>query len=359
MTLFLYLLRRLVAATTAAILGLGFVVIPPLILAALARLGGVGLRVFLGYLPFQIMELGPYLAPTAFFLAVTATFSKLAARGEWLAIQMTGRHPIRTLLPGLVLAGPLALVSGWYLSGFMPGMRLAQENIKRSAALHVLEGLLPGRTTIEIGDFSIVCKGRHDNVFEDVVVRLPALEGGESRRIVADSATISIEKNVLHIQFAGAQVDSDRFRNRNETPRVSVPIDDLLRIKRASPNRPKYQSSAEIRRALAADEIVPEKVSAFRYEIHARNALAACYLVFLLLGIPAGLRLRSESLVGVVGVTALSVCLYYVFSLRFGEVLSVSLGIPVWLGAWSGDLLVVLTATVLFLVWNNGKERLC
>ncbi len=354
MTLQLYLFRRLFVALGVALGCLGLALVPPSILSALSRLGGVGMGVVLGYLPYVAIELVPYMLPMSFLLAIIGTFSRMAADGEWVAIQMSRIHPIRTALPGLLIAVVLSATSFFCLHDYFPTLRLKQEDYKRSAALKVIEDLLPGRTTIQIGEFSVAGRHRAGNRFEDVVVRVPAIGEEPAQRIVASAAELALVADAIQIAFLDAQAtDPGRGRYFVERPVINLPLDDLLRVDRANPRRPRHMRSKMIRTGLEQGTLPEEDRLAFQYEIERRNALTACYLVFLVLGIPTGLRLKTESMLGALGATALYACVYYVLSLRIGKSVVLAESLPVWIGAWSANAIGILAALFLLSRWRR------
>ena len=351
LTLGLYLLRRLCFAFLIALGCLGLALFPPSVLSALSRLGGVGIVVVLKYLPFLASELLPYLVPMAFLLAVVGTFSRMAANGEWVAIQMGRIHPVKAAIPGLLVAIVLSSATFVATNEFLPHLRLMQQDYKRSAALHVVRELLPGRTTIQIGEFSIVGERPSDSRFENVVVRLPSLDDRPSSRIVAKAADLSVVDDILRLAFTDAQITTSDGRLRSEHPVSSIPLDEIVTVKRTDPTRPKYMTSSTIRAGIESGEVPADTARLFQFEVERRNALSACYLVFLVLGIPTGLRLKTESMLGAVGVTAFYACAYYVISLRVGDLAAETDFVPVWIAAWSGNLLGLGLALVLVTRW--------
>ncbi len=353
MTLQLYLFRQVAVALGVALGCLGLALFPPSVLSALSRLGGVGMGVILGYLPYVVIELAPYLLPMSFLLAIIAMFSRMAANGEWVAIQMSRIHPLRTALPGFLIAVVLSAASFFCLHDYFPTLRLKQEDYKRSAALKVIEDLLPGRTTIQVGAFSVAGRDRVGNRFEDVVVRLPPLGDEPGRRIVASAAELSVVDDAIQIAFLDAHTTTDTTRARSKGVFINVPLDLLLTVDRANPLRPRHMRSSAIRAGLEQGTLPEEDRLVFQYEIERRNALTACYLVFLALGIPTGLRLKTESMLGALGATALYACVYYVFSLRIGKSVVLAESLPVWIGAWAANAIGLLVALFFIFRWRR------
>ena len=110
MTLQLYILRQLLVSIAFALAGIALFVLPTTLIQAIHKLEGVDLFVVLRYLPMVLVELVAYLLPMAFLLAVVATYGRLAAERELVAIKMAGIHPARLTLPALAIA---VVLSGW------------------------------------------------------------------------------------------------------------------------------------------------------------------------------------------------------------------------------------------------------
>lgn len=346
-----YVFRQLVLATVSSLGGLSLALFPPLVLSAVSRLGGVEMRVVLGYLPFLALELFPYLLPLSFLLGVVSTFSRLGANGEWTAILMAGVHPARAALPALLLAGLCTGGMVVALHELLPPQRYAQKIYMRTAAIDVLRGLLPGRTTIQAGEFSLVGKRRVGNRLEDVAIRQPPQEEGQpTSRVLADAVEMRTDDAGLHLELQGLRVFQDSLSIWSEGNHVYVPFDDLVDVGHTDPNVAKFLPSRTLRNRIGEDPLYDP---GYRYEIHKRNALAACYVVFFLLGVPIGLRLRTNSMLGPVSVAAMTSCLYYVVSLRFGKEVALSGSVPAWIGAWSANAVSLVVAGFLILRWRR------
>ncbi|MEO0652897.1 MAG: LptF/LptG family permease, partial [Planctomycetota bacterium] len=76
----------------------------------------------------------------------------------------------------------------------------------------------------------------------------------------------------------------------------------------------------------------------------------ATYLVFLLIGIPTGLWLRSGNQLAGLGLAAVYAFTYYIVSLRLGRELALSETLPPELAAWTTNLIGALAGT--FLYWK-------
>ncbi|MEQ1894247.1 MAG: LptF/LptG family permease, partial [Planctomycetota bacterium] len=110
----------------------------------------------------------------------------------------------------------------------------------------------------------------------------------------------------------------------------------------------KYLLSSEMARELAGDELVLEKRSTYRYEIQRRHALAATYFLFLLLGIPTGIALRSSTQLGAFTGALGYAFVYYVLAERLGKVLAATGAVSPLVAAWATNALFLLAGMVFF-----------
>jgi lipopolysaccharide export LptBFGC system permease protein LptF len=116
----LYVLRQLLAALLFALGGLAVIVFPTVAVQAVNKLGAISVALLATYLPLVIAKLVPYLLPMAFLLAVVATYGRLAADRELIAIHLSGSHPLRLAVPGLMLAAPFVLGTNYLLGEVAP-----------------------------------------------------------------------------------------------------------------------------------------------------------------------------------------------------------------------------------------------
>ncbi len=346
MTLQLYILRQLLYAAGFSLLGISMLVMPSVAIQAIYKLGGVSLSAIADYLPLVIVELVPYLLPMAFLLGVVATYGRLGADHEWTAIRMAGIHPTRVLLPGLLIAIPLGLGTNWLLSTITPEWKYLQRTFIRRAEEEALKTLGQGRTEFAFGNFSIKADRRQGPLFEDVILSLPDKEG-EEITLIADRAEFAVEGRALVVRFEGAQALTDSANPYNQSPELRLSIDELSPFRGKDKGKAKYLTSAELQTSVRSGELDQEKAREFVYEIHRRHALSATYLVFLLLGIPTGLHLRSgtqlSAFTGAVGYAFF----YYVLALRLGKELAVVGTVPPLAAAWATNALFAIAAFVL------------
>ncbi|MEM7307380.1 MAG: LptF/LptG family permease [Planctomycetota bacterium] len=360
MTLQLYLLRQLLISVSFALAGLGFLVLPAITVQAVHKLEGAGLEAVGSYVPLVLAELVPYLGPIAFLLGVVATFGRLAADNEWTAIRMAGVHPLRSLLPGLVLAALGAAGTHYLLATVAPEWKYAQRTFLRDSEMEAFKTLGQGRTQFSVGKFFVDASRRNGSEFYEVVLGVP-LEGEDDEAepetliVVADAIKIDFpaDKRVMEIFFQNARTLRDDQVLSMESPFLRLSLDDLVSKKRKNKDVPKYLTNETMTRRLAGDVMpgeetpVGEKRQLYRYEIQRRRALSCTYFLFLLLGTATGLMLRAGTQLSAMAVSIGYAFLYYVFSMRFGKGLVEAGLVPPEVAAWATNGLYLAVALVM------------
>ena len=346
-TLQLYVLRQLLVSIGFSLAGIGVIVLPTIAIQAIHKLGAVSLGAVVGYLPLVVVELVPYLLPMSFLLGVVATFGRLAAERELVAIRMAGIHPARVTLPALGLAVVFALVTDYLVSEVSPEWKYQRRNFVRMAEMDVLENLPVGETQFQFGTSSLQAeRNPAKGVFEGVLLDL-ALEG-RNQTVTAERVRLDVREGLLVLELTEAHFLNEDAKVSNRNPTYSVPLERVFPDRTKSRDRPKYHPSSRLRRQLATGEHPGAEPEEIVYEIQARHALSATYLLFLLLGVPTGIVLRSGTQLGAFTGAIGYAFLYYVLALRLGKELAGAGAVPPGVAAWSTDLLFLVVGGFLF-----------
>ncbi|NOT30592.1 MAG: YjgP/YjgQ family permease [Planctomycetes bacterium] len=333
----LYVLRQLLLSVAFALAGLSVIVLPTIAIQAVNKLGAISAGTVARYLPLVVVELVPYLLPMAFLLAVVATYGRLAAERELIAIKMAGIHPARLALPGFLVALPMAFATDRLLGEVSPELKYQQRKLVTDADLSRLKGAMAGRNVLSFGKNVLKSEGNRGNV--RINVELDMERDGQRFKVVAAEARIDFEGEgrdaALVVRLKDAVILTEEMSVSNAVPVITWPIAELFPYQPKDPNQAKYLKSSVMRAELGGAALEPEKRAQFHYEIHRRHALSATYLLFLLLGLPTGLVLRSSTHLGAFTGAVGYAFLYYVLAMRLGKVLGATGAVPPLLAAWA------------------------
>jgi lipopolysaccharide export system permease protein len=116
----------------------------------------------------------------------------------------------------------------------------------------------------------------------------------------------------------------------------------------------------EVQELVSATVWATRRANRFRVEIHKKFSIAFACLVFVLIGIPLGLRVRRGG-IGVVSAMSIGIFVIYWVSLVQGEKLADRGFLDPWFGMWAANVIIGTAALVLFTVvagdWKHRRLR--
>jgi len=350
----LYVLRQLLVSVAFSMAGIGLIVMPTVAIQAINKLGAISLTVILQFLPLVLAELVPYLLPMAFLLGVVATYGRLSADREWIAMQMSGLRPGRLALPGLVVAVPLALATDYLMGEASPSWKYLQRVELREAAVERFLVSMRGRNEIYWDKGAMVSRETFENVKRGVQLDQEQADGS-TMHIEADEAVLEPADEdgdgtpeVLRIRLKGATVLTENLRADNQSPTIALRLAELFPSTPKDRSKAKYLANSEMRAELASSRLTDAQRQEFTYEIQRRHAFACTYLLFLLLGIPTGVVLRSSTQLGAFTGAVGYAFLYYVLDMRLGKVLAENHALPPVAAAWATNGLFLVLGVAFF-----------
>ena len=350
MTLQLYVLRQLLFSFLFSLGGIALLVFPSVAVQAVHKMQGVSPTTILQYMPLVLVDLVPYLLPMAFLLAVVATFGRIAADRELVAINMSGTHPGKLVLPGLGLAAVLSLGTYYVLAEVSPEWKYARNDFIKRAQERAFQTLGHGVTELELDEFYLKAE-KQDPVdpgtFYGVMLSLPQKDG--ELTVFADRIDLRFDQDAILLAFEGFQVMREGIEFYNQSPEWRISMDELFPYEPRNPNRPKYMTSSRIQSELVTNSLgfEEDKLHELRYEYHRRPALSVTYLLFLLLGIPTGIFLRSGTQLAAFSGAVGYAFLYYVLALRLGKELAEAGAVSAGISAWSTNALFFVVGAFL------------
>ncbi|MFT7663439.1 MAG: lipopolysaccharide export LptBFGC system permease protein LptF [Planctomycetota bacterium] len=320
-----YVFKQLLVAILFSVGGILFVLVPALLVSTVHKIGAAGLGALTGYLPLVFADLVPYILPLGFLLAVVTTFGRLAADREWTAIRSAGINPAKLLTPCLLIAVVFVGATNWLAAELAPSWKLRQRTYRREALENAVKLLSPGRTDVQFPGFFLSAARRDPDRPVFYQAHISVLQHGDSEEdgkdlwMYADKVSFEFDGPLLVASFTDARAIQGGTEGGFENTSVIFDLDAMLDSKPYNPNRPKYLKSSEITRRLENNEVAEEEIGEYDYEVNRRRALSATYLLFLLLGIPTGIRLRSSTQLAAFGAAIAYAMVYYVLSLQLAR----------------------------------------
>ena len=168
---------------------------------------------------------------------------------------------------------------------------------------------------------------------------------------VVDSLEHTVERQTQDLRKELTNFDDAPFATSSDTDsRVAVAdvvetefdvIESAVSVLRSHRNR--VQDIASVHRYSL------RRASRFSVEIHKKFSIAVACLVFVLIGVPLGLRVRKGGL-GIVSAMSIGIFMIYWISLVQGEKLADRGFLEPWVGMWAANILVGSAAVILVIV---------
>src|SRR5262245_6759384 len=299
------------------------------------------------YLPLVVAELVPYLLPMAFLLGVVATYGRLAAERELIAIHMAGIHPLKLALPAFLVAVPLALGTDRLLGEISPELKYQRGTLLRDADVSRFLAGMSGRNLLTFGKNVLKSESTEGSVRKNAELDME-LEDGKHVKVIASEARIEVEGDLLVVRMKDMRFLTDRTSSYGAAPFLTWKLSEIFPPQKKDKTNAKYRTNSDLAAALQDETLAPELRDEYRYEIQRRHALAATYLLFLLLGLPTGVVLRSSTQLGAFTGAVGYAFLYYVLAMRLGKELAATGAIAPFVAAWATNGLFLAVGLVFF-----------
>lgn len=193
-----YILREVAKVFSAIVVVLLLIVASMLFLRTLeeVNVGGLGIDVVFRYLRLQLIRDTASLLPPAFFLAMLATLNRLSRDSELIALNAGGIGPGRIYRVLLVLAIPVAMVTGWFSLTLMPWAadEIQQIRLQQKEQAAQIAGLQPGRFYVEEEGDVVVYVGEIDRRKSLADVFILDRRGDRGRLVVSNGGEHRVEE---------------------------------------------------------------------------------------------------------------------------------------------------------------------
>lgn len=321
-----------------------------------AAAGSLAPDAVLSLLGLQAIKVAGVLLPPSFFFSLLWVLGRMYRDGEMVALQASGVGVARVYRSTMLLAVPLAILSGILTFMALPWANASIEQIKfvqQDAA--DISGVRPGRfNEFDRGRVIIYTKGVSPDGRRLQGVFVQDRQHGRSGVVVADQAYQVTDK-----------ASGDRFVIlANGSRYEGVPGQGNYQIgkfREYAFRLPRLELGDRRLRvgARPSAELWHETDLAARAELQYRFSVPTAMLVFALLAVPLA---RSEPRKDVYGRIGLAVLVYFVFMnlQRIAERWMELQVLPAWLGMWWVALVMMLVAGLIVLLdshWLAGQLR--
>ena len=170
----------------------------------------------------------------------------------------------------------------------------------------------------------------------------------EELTVFADVAQLLFEDEFVVLRLTNAHFLQKSSEVSVRYPEYRLSMAELFPPAIHDRNKPKFMRNHELADRLAEGGLDPVFERDAVFEMHRRHALSVTYLLFLLLGVPTGVVLRSSTQLGAFSGAVGFAFLYYILALRLGKELALAGDVHPIVAAWATDGLFLLVGIPLF-----------
>lgn len=346
-----YILKHLIPSfTTGTLIFVGVLLTFQLLrLTEFVIVHDIPIKVVLNIVVFLSVSFLPVILPMSLLFSVLLTFSRLSSDAEIVAFKSIGISPLQLSLAPLCLAAVVGWVSSQISFEFAPwGNRQFELIVSKAANFKAGVEIQEGAFTESLFDMVIYAnkvhakKGLLEKVFiyderdEDMPVTIIAQKG--ILVPIKQDDNPSVYRALIRL-FSG---NIHRTSTESYTKIDFESYDIYLNTPYLYGDRAKSVlsfSGEEIQEELLKPEMTKEKRLALTAELYKRWALAVGCLFFVMMGIGLGTRANQRSPRAAGMMISLIIVVAYWTIYIVGESLARSGAIPVWVGAWSGNMI--------------------
>jgi lipopolysaccharide export system permease protein len=281
-----YLILEVIKTFLAIVLTLMLILVSMLFLRTLEQvnLGALNIDLVLRHLGLQLQTSGSSVLPPAFFITVLATLGRLAKDSELIALNACGIGPGRVYRALLVLAVPVAAVTGWFALVLQPAavtdileLRLQQKEQAAQVA-----GLQAGRFYLQENGELVVYVGEIRD--REGLQRVFILDRREGVARVVVSASGRHGRDPASEDHLVTLVDGHRFDGKpGEAAFLIASFDEYqVRIRSREPEQPTISK----RSAAPTSSLIGTGELADRAELERRFGAAGSIFVLALMAVP-------------------------------------------------------------------------
>jgi lipopolysaccharide export system permease protein len=256
-----------------------------------------------------------YTAPMSLLTGVLIVFGSFSQHNEFRAMKASGVHPLRFMMPPLILGFALSMLLFIFNDQVGPPARYElRRATKRMIMQHPMALIEPGRFVKISPSILFLAKSVEGSEMKNIVAHEGVDSENPVRTIVAESGKIVMDPNTgqLEIQlFDGSVSESqDKGIQSVQFKTYKFPTMDENDIR----NMGKKKKDMTLAEILVNISEKPEKKErrALWAAFHQRIAFSFGSLVFVFIGIPIATIVRRGEVVISFGISMAATCVYYV-----------------------------------------------
>jgi lipopolysaccharide export LptBFGC system permease protein LptF len=290
-----------------------------------------------------------YTAPMSLLTGVLIVFGSFSQHNEFRAMKASGVHPLRFMMPPLILGFALSILMFVFNDQVGPPARYElRRATKRMIMQHPMALIEPGRFVRISPSILFLAKRVEGSDMKDIVAHEGVDSENPVRTIVAESGKIVMDSNTgqLEVQlFNGSVSESqDKGIQSVQFKTYKFPTMDENDIRKMGKKK-KDMTLAEILVDVSEKPGKKERRDLWTV-FHQRIAFAFGCLVFVFIGIPIATIVKRGEVVISFGISMAATSIYYIL-FAIAQTLASRGGLPPMISLWLPNILLIGVGVVL------------
>gem|GEM_PF-683987 len=295
-------------------------------------------------------------APMSLLTGVLIVFGSFSQHNEFRAMKASGVHPLKFMMPPLLLGLGLSMLMFVFNDQIGPAARFEfRKATKKMIMQHPMALIEPGRFVKISPSILFLAKRVEGNQMKDIVAHEGVDSENPVRTIVAESSTIAMDPNTgqLEVQLFNGSVSESQDKGIQSVQFKTYKFptldeDDIRKMGKKKKDMTLAELLVEITDLLTG---VPEQVDkkdlrSLWVIFHQRIAFSFASLVFMFLGIPIATIVKRGEVVISFGISMAAMGVYYIL-FAIAQTLASRGGLPLVISLWLPNIVLIGVGMVL------------
>jgi len=294
-------------------------------------------------------------APMSLLTGVLVVFGSFSQHNEFRAMKASGVHPLRFMMPPLLLGLALSMVMFVFNDQVGPVARFElRRATKKMIMQHPMALIEPGRFVKISTNILFLAKRVKGNEMKDIVAHEGVDSENPVRTIVAESGKIVMDSNTgqLEIQLFNGSVSESQDKGIQSVQFTTYKFptmdeDDIRNMGKKKKDMNLAELLVEITEVLAglSGNVDKKDLRLLWVAFHQRIAFSFASLVFMFIGIPIAVIVRRGEVVVSFGISMAAMGLYYIL-FAIAQTLASRGGLPPLISLWLPNIILIAVGAV-------------
>ena len=293
-------------------------------------------------------------APMSLLTGVLIVFGNFSQNNEFRAMKASGVHPLKFMLPPLILGLALSMLMFIFNDqvGSVSRFELRRAS-KRMVMQHPMALIEPGRFVKISPSILFLAKRVEGSLMKDIVAHEGVDSENPVRTIVAESGKIVMDPNTgqLEIQLFNGNVSESQANGVQSVQFHTYKFptldeDDIRKMNKKRKDMTLAELIVEIMEFLAdvSGNTKKKDLRDLQVSFHQRIAFSFASLVFMFMGIPIASIVRRGEVVVSFGISMAAMGLYYIL-FAVAQTIALRGGLPPMICLWLPNVLLIGTGS--------------